>query len=157
PLNLHSGSRPTSAIDRRWWLWGLQREMDRRHIELFHGTDFSVPYVPMGRPSVMTVHDLSPWIPAEADLNHASARVRWRTPQLLRLGIVETIITPSEAVRRQVVEQFQVPGRAVLAVPLAAREMFHPVEVDPPEAPYFLFVGTIEARKNIARMVEAWQ
>lgn len=43
------------------------------------------------------------------------------------------------------------------AVPLAAREMFHPVEVDPPEVPYLLFVGTIEARKNIARMVEAWQ
>jgi glycosyltransferase involved in cell wall biosynthesis len=157
PLNLHSGSRPASAIDRRWWLWGLQREMDRRHIELFHGTDFSVPYVPMGRPSVMTVHDMSPWGHADADWNHASTRVRWRTPQLLRLGIVDAIITPSEVVRREVVEQFQVPDRSVIAVPLAAREMFHPVEGDPPEAPYLLFVGTIEARKNIVRMVEAWQ
>jgi glycosyltransferase involved in cell wall biosynthesis len=157
PLNLHSGSRPSSAIDRRWWLWGLQREMDRRHVELFHGTDFSVPYVPMGRPSVMTVHDLSPWANTDAEWNHASSRVRWRTPQLLRLGIVDAIITPSEAVRRQVVDQFQVPSGAVVAVPLAAREMFHPVEIDPPEAPYLLFVGTIEARKNIGRMIGSWQ
>ncbi len=33
----------------------------RRRIELFHGTDFSVPYLPL-RPSVMTLHDLSPWL-----------------------------------------------------------------------------------------------
>lgn len=162
PFNLHSGSRPTSAIDRRWWLWGLQREMDRRRIELFHGTDFSVPYVPMGRPSVMTVHDMSPWVrptghqEMEPDWNHASARVRWRTPQLLRLGLAQAVITPSEAIRKEVLVQFQIPVDRVVAVPLAAREMFHPVEVEPPEAPYFLFVGTIESRKNIRRLVDAW-
>lgn len=157
PFNLHSGSRPASAIDRRWWLWGLQREMDRRHIDIFHGTDFSVPYVPMGRPNVMTVHDISPWGHTSAEWNHSSSRVHWRTPQLLRLGIVEAVITPTEAVRKEVVESFQLSPESVIAVPLAARDMFHPVQVDAPEAPYLLFVGMIEARKNIARMVDAWQ
>jgi glycosyltransferase involved in cell wall biosynthesis len=154
PRNLHTGSRPSTAIDRRWWLWGLQHEMERRHVDLFHGTDFSVPYVPMGRPSVMTIHDMSPWL--DEAWNHASSRVRWRTPQLLRLGLVKRVITPSEAVRRAAIQQLQLSPEEVVAVPLAAREMFQPVETAP-APPYLLFVGTIEERKNVGRLIDAWR
>src|SRR5215469_12672385 len=56
PANLHLGSGPRSPLERKWWLWGVEREMARRGIELFHGTDFAVPYLPR-RPSVMTLHD----------------------------------------------------------------------------------------------------
>ena len=155
PPNLHSGARPRSPIDKRWWLWGLRHEMQRRGVELFHGTDFSVPYIPGGRPSVMTIHDLSPWM--EKAWNHASTRVRNRTPQLLRLGLVTTVITPSEAVRRAVIEHFHLAPETVVAVPLAARELFHPVEPQPADVPYFLFVGTLEPRKNIVRLIDAWR
>ncbi len=154
PSNLHSGARPTSAIDRRWWLWGLRHEMDRRGAQLFHGTDFSVPYVPLNKPAVMTIHDLSPWI--DAPWNHASGRVKWRTPQMLRLGLAKTVITPTQAVRSAVIERFELRPDQVVAVPLAAREIFHPVATEP-EVPYFLFVGTLEARKNVARLIDAWR
>jgi alpha-1,3-rhamnosyl/mannosyltransferase len=154
PPNLHAGTRPHSAIDKRWWLWGLRREMQRRGVELFHGTDFSVPYIQRGRPSVMTVHDLSPWI--DADWNHASSRVRSRTPLLLRLGLAKTVITPSEAVRGAVIERFELAPETVVSVPLAARELFRPVETQPAEVPYFLFVGTLESRKNIFGLIAAW-
>jgi len=129
--------------------------MQRRGAELFHGTDFSVPYLQRGRPSVMTVHDLSPWM--DVAWNHASSRVRSRTPLLLRLGLASTVITPSDAVRRAVIERFQLSAESVVAVPLAARELFHPVEVAPARVPYFLFVGTLEARKNIKGLIEAWR
>ena len=155
PSNLHSGSRPHSAMDKRWWLWGLQHEMQRRGVELFHGTDFSVPYVPRGRPSVVTVHDLSPWLNEE--WNHSSSRVRSRTPRLLQFGLARTVITPSEAIRRAAIEKFQLAPQNVVAVPLAARELFRPVEATPAEVPYLLFVGTLEARKNLARLIEAWR
>ena len=55
------GGRELGALERKWWLWGLQREMHRRHAEIFHGTNFEVPYLPT-RPSVMSLHDLSPWM-----------------------------------------------------------------------------------------------
>ncbi|MEO5925802.1 MAG: glycosyltransferase family 1 protein [Bryobacteraceae bacterium] len=155
PSNLHGGGRPQSAIDRRWWLWGLQHEMQRRRVQLFHGTDFSVPYVPRGRPSVMTVHDLSPWM--DASWNHATSRVRSRTPLLLRLGLAKMVITPSEAVRKATIEQFQLAPETVVSVPHAARELFHPVEAAPTPVPYFLFVGTLEGRKNISGLIEAWR
>ena len=149
--NLHKGDGPRSAAERRWWLWGLNREMIRRRAEVFHGTDFSVPYIPR-RPSVMTVHDLSPWL-----LKESSIRVRRRVPVLLRAGIPTMIITPSEAVRRQAISQFKLDPERVAAVPLAASNHFRHVATAPAARPYFLFVGTLEERKNIARLVEAWR
>jgi glycosyltransferase involved in cell wall biosynthesis len=154
PRNLHGGARPQSPFDRRWWLWGLPRELQRHNVDLFHGTDFSVPYVSR-RPSIMTVHDLSPWM--SVNWNHATSRVKRRTPLLLRLGLATLVITPSQAIRRAVIDRFALPPSNVVAVPLAARAFFRPVDVAPATTPYFLFVGTLEARKNVARLIEAWR
>ncbi len=154
--NLHRGDGPRTAAERRWWLWGLEREMMRRGVELFHGTDFSVPYIPR-RPTVMTLHDLSPWLRDEGLGDDASFRVSRRVPVLLRMRIPTMIITPSEAVRRAAIARFSLDGARVVAVPLAASNHFRPVEAAPAERPYFLFVGTLEERKNIARLIEAWR
>ena len=151
PANLHKGDGPRTAAERRWWLWGLEREMMRRGVGVFHGTDFSVPYIPR-RPSVMTVHDLSPWLFKEGSL-----RVRRRMPVLLRARVPTMIITPSEAIRRAAISRFGLDGERVVAVPLAASNHFYPVETAPPSRPYFLFVGTLEPRKNIAGLIEAWR
>jgi glycosyltransferase involved in cell wall biosynthesis len=149
--NLHKGSGPRTAAERRWWLWGLDREMIRRKVEVFHGTDFSVPYLPR-RASVMTVHDLSPWL-----FHDGSRRVRRRVPVLLRAHIPTMIITPSEAVRRAAIARFGIEQERVVPVPLAASSHFRPVEMRAAERPYFLFVGTLERRKNIDRLIEAWR
>ncbi len=151
PANLHKGDGPRTPAERRWWLWGLKREMIRRGIEVFHGTDFSVPYF-SGRPSVMTLHDLSPWLFADR-----SSRVRRRVPLLLRARIPSMIVTPSEAIRRAAISRFGLDDQRVIAVPLAASSHFRPVETAAPARPYFLFVGTLEPRKNIARLIEAWR
>src|SRR5579863_7687483 len=107
PANLHMGSPPKTLPERRWWLFGLDREMSRRGIDLFHGTDFSVPYL-QRRPSVMTLHDLSPWAQREPgrDWQPDAVRVRRRTPVLLRLGLARMVITPSQAVRREAIGRF---------------------------------------------------
>jgi glycosyltransferase involved in cell wall biosynthesis len=149
--NLHHGEGPRTAAERRWWLWGLEREMMRRRAEVFHGTDFSVPYIPR-RPSVMTLHDLSPWL-----LQDASFRVRRRVPVLLRGRIPTMVVTPSEAIRRAAIARFRLDGERVTAVPLAASAHFRYIDGVTPERKYFLFVGTLEPRKNIVRLIEAWR
>src|SRR5512143_696030 len=53
PPNLKRGGVPQNAMERRWWLWGIARELERLRIDVVHGPDFSVPYIPR-RPSVMT-------------------------------------------------------------------------------------------------------
>jgi glycosyltransferase involved in cell wall biosynthesis len=152
--NLKSGRGPRNLMERRWWLWGLQGEISRIGIDVFHGTDFAVPYLPL-RPSVMTLHDMSPWMdPAwhvEAD------RVRNRTPMLLRLGLATMVITPSEAVRQEALQRFRLQASRVVAVPHAAARHFHPVEAPASHPPYLLYVGTLEPRKNLPLLLDVWR
>ncbi len=152
--NLKTGRGPQNLLERRWWLWGLRSELTRLRIDLFHGTDFAVPYLPT-RPSVMTLHDLSPWMDP-AWHRHAD-RIRRRTPVLLRLGLATMIITHSEAVRRQVIEHFALDATRTVAVPLAAAPAFQPVSAAPSQTPYFLYLGTLEPRKNLPLLLEAWR
>jgi glycosyltransferase involved in cell wall biosynthesis len=153
PPNLTRGEGPRSRLERRWWSWGVTREMLRESIDVFHGTNFEVPYLPV-RPGVMTVHDLSPWrAPAWYS---GDGRVRARTPRLIGLGLATMVITPTEAIRREAIETFRIPPNRAVAVPEAAAEHLAPVDA-PPSTPYFLFLGTIELRKNISVAVEAWR
>ena len=153
PPNLKRGGGPRNSMERRWWLWGMAREMSRLGADLVHGPDFAVPYIPR-RPSVLTLHDLSPWM--KAGWRPAAKRVRRRTPVLLELGIATMIVTPGEAVRKQAIERFRLRPDRVVAVPEAAAAWFRPVATIP-ATPYFLFVGTLEPRKNLPALVEAWR
>ena len=154
PDNLRKGGGPRNALERRWWSFGLQAELARLHADVFHGTDFAVPYLPI-RPTIMTIHDVSPW---KDKRWHAQAdRIRKRTPMLLRLGLATMVITPSEAVRREAMDWFDLPAERVVAVPLAASSLFRPVPPRLTERPFFLYVGTLEPRKNLFRLLEAWR
>lgn len=152
--NLKTGLGARNMLERRWWSWGLQSQISRLGIDVFHGTDFAVPYLPL-RPSVMTLHDLSPWLdPAwhtEAD------RIRTRTPMLLRLGLASMVITPSEAVRRAAIDRFRLQSDRVVAVPHAANARFRPAPGPPTNTPYLLYVGTLEPRKNIGLILDLWR
>jgi len=154
PPNLRCGDGPRSKLARKWWLWGVDRAMSQCGADLFHGTDFAVPYLKR-RPSVLTLHDLSPW--KQESWQPDAARIRRRTPLLLRLGIATMVITPSEAVRREAIARFRLDADRVCAVPLAASSSFSPERPREGPRPYFLFVGTLEPRKNLGRLLEVWR
>jgi glycosyltransferase involved in cell wall biosynthesis len=154
PRNLKTGRGPRNLVERRWWLWGLQGEISRRQIDVFHGTDFSVPYLPV-RPSVMTLHDLSPWM--DPSWHTEADRIRSRTPMLLRLGLATIVITPSKAVRAQAIERFRLQAGRVVAVPHAAARHFRPVTVAREGPAYLLYLGTLEPRKNLNLLIEVWR
>jgi len=152
--NLHGCGGPVSRMHRRWWTVGLARELRRLSVDVFHGTDFAVPYLPL-RPAVMTIHDLSPWRVETAD--SAGSRVKRRTPFLLATGLMTMAITPSEAVRREVIDRFRIAPDRVAAIPLAASELFRPAAPAPHERPYFLCVGASNPRKNLTVVRQAWE
>jgi len=160
PMNLVRGRQPHRAAERRWWLWGIQNAIRQTGAQVFHGTNFEVPYLG-STPAVLTIHDLSPWrektwqtYPQNAD----SGRVRWRTPWLVRLRRARMILTVSEAVRAEVVKHFNIPSDRVRAVPLAASSRFRPLApTSPAPKPFFLFVATLEPRKNVAGLIEGWR
>jgi glycosyltransferase involved in cell wall biosynthesis len=146
---------PGSAHDKRWWLRGVRKAIARAGAQVFHGANFEVPYLG-NTPAILTIHDLSPW--RDPAWHTGADRVRRRTPWLIRLRRAQLILTVSEAVRREIVAHFGVSEEKVRAIPLAASELFRPTaQFTPPERPYFLFVGTLEPRKNLAALVDAWR
>ncbi len=156
--NLQAGKRPDNIWERRWWTYGLQRELKRLSAEIFHGVNFAVPF-PATLPAVMTIHDLSPWITAPwvtGAWRARTTRVRKRVPWMIRTGAARHIVTPSEAIRTEVIHFFRMDPSRVTAIPLAAAPHFRP---HPPAArrPYFLYAGMFEPRKNVAQIIDAWE
>ncbi len=161
--NVVTEAPPSNHFTSKWWSLGLPLELARRRIDVFHGTDFAIPYLPE-RPAVLTLHDLAPWKPPPVR-PPGSNRVRQRTPALVR--IATRIITPSDAVRHEAAEFFALPESRIRATPLAAdAPPTSPAEGDssdslrpPPamEKPYLLYVGSAEPRKNVPGLVEAWR
>ncbi|MFN7992164.1 MAG: glycosyltransferase family 1 protein [Bryobacteraceae bacterium] len=151
--NLHPGGGPRAPLERRWWLWGLDRELQRSAVGLFHGTNFAVPYVSK-RPCVLTLHDLSPW--RDEAWHCDTGRVRKRTPLLIGFGLATMILTPSEAVRKEAMERFRVHPDRIRAVPHAASPVFRPLPGLPART-YFLYAGTLEPRKNLPALLGAWR
>ncbi|MCX6592634.1 MAG: glycosyltransferase family 1 protein [Acidobacteria bacterium] len=137
---------PLTPSGGRWWLNGVWKHP----FDVFHGTNFEVPVLPL-RPAVVTVHDLAPWrYPAN------NPRVRQRTPWLLRLRLARFVITPSEAVRREVIGEFGLPADRVVATPLAAPEWMRPPREAPDVGPpFFLYVGDDIPRKNVQLIRDA--
>ncbi len=154
PKNLKRGPGPQSAPERKWWLWGLPRALARCQASVFLGTDFSVPYLPLCA-SVLMLHDLSPW--REEGWHSNANRVRRRTPLLLRSGLATMVMTPTNAIRAEAIGRFRLAPDRVVAVPLAASTHFRRVSSSPPARPYFLYTGTLEPRKNIRILVDAWR
>jgi glycosyltransferase involved in cell wall biosynthesis len=103
-------------------------------------------------PLVVTVHDL-------AVLRHPEWFNRW-TATYSRLAVprvvaaADRVIAVSEHTRRELTELLAVDGTKLRVVPNAVEEAFTP---DGPraEGDYVLAVGTLEPRKNLARIAEA--
>ena len=67
------------------------------------------------------------------------------------------IIAPSEAVRRQAIDRFRLRADRVVAIPLAVPDFFRPTETNLEGRRYFLYVGTLEPRKNVDLLIESWR
>ena len=110
----------------------------------------------MIREQALTIHDLSPLEHPEWFRGSFAAWYRLFLPRLARR--VKLIFTPSNYVKEKVERRFGV--RNVLVTPGGVDpNMFHP-EAKPsqPELPasYVLFVGSLEPRKNLTLLHQAW-
>lgn len=135
----------------------------REKIDLLHCPKSAVPYcVPC--PAIVTLHDLIPLRHPETE--KFVARVYWNIQIPIAARKSSFIITDSEHARREIIEDFNVPPERIKAVMLG----FNPAMLEErspagaavvrgkyglPEE-YLLYVGTIQPRKNIDTLIEAY-
>jgi glycosyltransferase involved in cell wall biosynthesis len=106
-------------------------------------------------PTAVVVHDLVAFVDAE-NAQARAARIERATigRAVRRAG---AFLCVSEATRRDLVARFPAAADRTRVVPLAVDPRFatpgEPARID---VPYVLGVGTLEPRKNLVRLIEAW-
>ncbi len=109
----------------------------------------------------VTIHDLSVLDHTEWYQPRFRSWSRFLLPRLARRARVTFAV--SEYLRRSVIKRFGVPEERVVVVPGAVNTaLFHPC--DPTvvrekyelSGRYILYVGTIDPRKNLERLLQAW-
>lgn len=129
---------------------------------VYHGPNFYLP--PFDGPRVCTFHDLSMFTWAHCS---PPERVRFMRKEIaLTLKRADMLITDSEYTRQEVAAYFGWPLEKIRAVPLACSEDFRPRTADELSpvlgrhglrlGGYSLYVGTIEPRKNLEVLLDAY-
>jgi glycosyltransferase involved in cell wall biosynthesis len=135
----------TLAADVLWYP-RLRADADVLHCPTFRG-----PFTAR-QPLVVTVHDLAVLRRPEWFNRWTSSYSRIAVPRVLRAA--HRVIAVSEFTKRELVALIGVDPAKIRVVPNAVEEIFTP---DGPgaEGDYVLAVGTLEPRKNLARIAAA--
>lgn len=129
---------------------------------IYHGPNYYLP--PFKGRCVVTVHDLSHYIWTQG---HPPERVNYMQREMeLSLKRTSAIITDTEYTRQEVSKYFGWPLSKIFAIHLASGKEFTPrayedlipvlqsLELKP--GGYCLFTGTIEPRKNLSSLLQAY-
>ncbi len=132
-------------------------------VDLFHATEHLLPPFRHVR-SVLTVHDLIYILYPEYHLPMNYHFLRLMMPRFARRA--DAIIAISECTRRDLVRLWHIPEEKIRVIYEGIDARFRPV-ADPPALDgvrrryglpdrFALYVGTIEPRKNLPALFEAW-
>ena len=140
----------------------LSAELRKNPVDVLHVQFTAPPFCPC--PVVVSVHDLS--------FEHLPQTFNRRSRTQLRLTVRNSvrraarILSLSEHTRRDIMDTYGIGSESVTAIPLAAPSHFGPVEDHKElqrvrhtygiEGDYVLYVGSIQPRKNLTRLVQAY-
>jgi glycosyltransferase involved in cell wall biosynthesis len=160
----------TAPLNERYMVALWQRAQIPLPIELFAGAsdifyspDFVLPPT-RARKKILTVHDLSFKRVPET----AVPKLKWYLEGAVPHSVARAdfILADSDATRQDLIELFHAPADRVQTLYSGCDPMFHPITDEPElqrvraahhlEKPFLLNVGTIEPRKNLVRLIEAF-
>ncbi len=133
-----------------------------RRLDLLHGLAYALPLA-CACPAVVTVHDLSFLRYPLAFRRLNRVYLSWITRASIRKA--RRVIAVSESTRRDVMALCGAPADRVVTVPNGVAAEFRPADQAEVAAfrqrkglpeHFFLFLGTLEPRKNIERLLDAY-
>ncbi len=130
---------------------------------IFHGPNYFVPKTRL--PSLVTIHDLSIYRYPQWHPQTRIERMKFAIPQAVQRS--SKVLTDSLATKLEVMSEFSLSHDQVCAVPLGVDETFHPRDDHEIESilarfglrpdGYSFFVSTIEPRKNLINLLNAYR
>ena len=146
-----------------WFEFSLKRALRKHKVDLFWSPD---GFCSLGSnvPQIATIHDLNfehnpkdlPWI--------VSKYFRFFFPKFARKA--KQIITVSEYSKNDIHETYGIPKEKIKVIYNGSNDAYQPIEPEEQqtirnkyadEKPFFLFVGSLHPRKNVKRLIEAFE
>jgi len=147
-----------------WLLGYLPVRLRRLRADVYHGPAVFLPLIKLGYRTVVTVHDLVSFLFPSTVPRKYSLYMRLMTRLAVRSA--DRIIAVSGATKEDLSRVLGVPDARVAVIHEAVAPEFTvpttPAAVEAVarrygiRAPYCLFVGNLEPRKNLARLIEAF-
>lgn len=145
------------------WLAFRAPALDRivKGCDVYHVSEIGIPPVRKAK-RVAFVHDLTTLLFPQF---HVPTNVFVHRQRFRRLDEVEAILTNSETTKRDIVDHLGIKPEKIHVTPLGADDSFKPLSdaIAAPvldrlglRKPYFLFVGTLEPRKNVETLILAF-
>lgn len=148
---------------RLWTHLRLGRELRRHPPDVFFTPAHVIPLGTLG-PAVATVHDLGYEYFPEAHPRRQLAYLRWSTRHNARIG--RRVIADSQATRDDLMKFYSIEPAKIAVVYPGIDPDLHRVEDLSIiatatarygiQSPYLLYLGTLQPRKNLVRLVEAF-
>ena len=162
----HKVHLPASFFKSYWRSYSIGRDLKRDRVELFHGLSHEIPYgiKSTAIKSIVTIHDLIfrvypktyPWIDRvlfNAKVKHACHNA-------------DRIIAISENTKKDIIEHYSISPNKIDVAYQSCSPLFFRLRSDDENAQvlskygipdtYLLYVGTIEERKNLKTLIEAY-
>lgn len=147
-----------------WTNWYLPPLLQRRKIDVYHGVcNFELPIRKVCR-YVVTIHDLVPlFFPELVPKKHL---LFFRLLMKRVAHTADIIITDSEHSKEDIIRHLSVPEKNIRVISLGYQQQYQRIQDQQRisetlaryriRQPYLLFVGVIEPKKNLERLVEAY-
>ena len=136
-------------------------EVSRLQPDVYHSPNYILPLA-LRRPAVVTVHDL---FYLEPDLHRLRSRLYLTALATHAISSARRVICVSNSTGDRLLRRHPKAEHVIRVVPEGVDPRFRPVETDGVQRvreklglhqPYVLFVGTIEPRKNLDRLIRAF-
>lgn len=142
----------------------LPVELFTGRVRLYHATDFTLPPTLPGTRTLLTVHDLSFVRAPEATTPVLKAYLDKVVPRSVQRA--SHVLADSLATKNDLIEFYGTPFEKITVLYSGVEPRFAPVNdtearkavrqrYNLPEVPYILSIGTVQPRKNYARLIEA--
>lgn len=142
----------------------VSASLEREELDIFHSPTLTLP-TNYKHPSVVTAHDLTLYKFPELYTDKASSIARTNIPEVLERA--KKIIAVSNSTKKDLGELFGIAARKIRVIYHGLDKRFFKLQTEQEievvkkkyrvKRDYFLFLGEFHARKNILRIIEAFE